>query len=65
MAGTHDDLVPWSNNQYLADVLPGAEIHPLEAGHFAWEEAPAEYADLVTGWIGGGYRREPGPAGKA
>jgi pimeloyl-ACP methyl ester carboxylesterase len=57
LAGTHDDLVPWSNNQYLADVLPHAEIHPLDASHFAWEEAPAEYGGLVADWIGGGYQR--------
>ncbi len=57
VAGTHDDLVPWSNNQYLADVLPHAEIHPLEAGHFAWEETPGEYGRLVADWISGGYRR--------
>ena len=57
VAGVHDDLVPWSNNQYLADVLPHAEGHPLEAGHFAWEEAPGEYGRLVADWISGGYRR--------
>jgi pimeloyl-ACP methyl ester carboxylesterase len=27
LAGRNDDLVPWSNNQYLADVLPNSEIH--------------------------------------
>jgi pimeloyl-ACP methyl ester carboxylesterase len=57
VAGAHHDLVPWSNNQYLADVLPHAEIHPLEAGHFAWEETPEEYGRLVADWISGGYRR--------
>ena len=38
VAGAHDDLVPWSNNQYLADLLLNNEIHPLDAGHFAWEK---------------------------
>src|SRR5262249_61493183 len=52
----HDDLVPWSNNQYLADLLPNNEIHPLDAGHFAWEEASQEYGRLVVDWISGGYR---------
>ena len=60
VAGTHDDLVPWSNNQYLADLLPNAEIHPLDAGHFAWEQAPEEYGRLVGDWIGGEYRRLAG-----
>ena len=36
IAGRDDDLVPWSNNQYLADLLPNSEIHPLDAG-----QAPA------------------------
>jgi pimeloyl-ACP methyl ester carboxylesterase len=57
VAGTKDDLVPWSNNQYLADRLPNSEIHPLDASHFAWEEAPEQYGQLVADWIGGGYRR--------
>jgi hypothetical protein len=49
--------VPWSNNQYLDDVLPNSEIHPLDAGHFAWEQAAEEYGRLVVDWVGGGYRR--------
>jgi pimeloyl-ACP methyl ester carboxylesterase len=60
VAGRHDDLVPWSNNQYLDDLLPNSEIHPLEAGHFAWEEAAEEYGRLVAEWISGGYRRVAG-----
>jgi pimeloyl-ACP methyl ester carboxylesterase len=50
VAGRHDDIVPWSNNEYLADLLPNSEIHPLDAGHFAWEQAPDEYGRLVVEW---------------
>jgi pimeloyl-ACP methyl ester carboxylesterase len=57
IAGRDDDLVPWSNNQYLHDLLPNSEIHPLDAGHFAWEQAAEEYGGLVADWVGGGYRR--------
>ena len=57
VAGRDDDLVPWSNNQYLHDLLPNSEIHPLDAGHFAWEQAADEYGRLVVDWISGGYRR--------
>jgi pimeloyl-ACP methyl ester carboxylesterase len=57
LAGRNDDLVPWSNNQYLHDLLPGSEIHSLDAGHFAWEQAPGEYGRLVADWVSGGYRR--------
>jgi pimeloyl-ACP methyl ester carboxylesterase len=57
VAGRHDDLVPWSNNQYLDDRLPNSEIHRLDAGHFAWEEAAEDYGRLVADWVTGGYRR--------
>jgi pimeloyl-ACP methyl ester carboxylesterase len=56
LAGRNDDLVPWSNNQYLADLLPNSEIHPLDAGHFAWEQAAADYGQHVVDWVSGGYR---------
>src|SRR6476620_610421 len=57
VAGRNDDLVPWSNNQYLDDHLPHSEIFPLDAGCFAWKQAAEEYGSLVADWIGGGYRR--------
>ena len=57
LAGKNDDLVPWSNNQYLADLLPNSEIHALDAGHFAWEQAPEDYGRLIVDWVAGGYRR--------
>ena len=47
-------IVPWSNNQYLDDLLPNSEIHPLDAGHFAWEQAPDDDGRLIAEWIGGG-----------
>ena len=55
VAGRDDDLVPWSNNQYLDDLLPNSQIHSLDAGHFAWEQAAEEYGRLVVDWISGGY----------
>jgi pimeloyl-ACP methyl ester carboxylesterase len=57
VAGANDVLVPWSNNQYLADVLPNSEIHALDATHYAWEEASEQYGRLVADWVSGGYRR--------
>jgi pimeloyl-ACP methyl ester carboxylesterase len=57
VAGRHDVLVPWSNSEYLDDLLPNSEMHPLDAGHFAWEEAAEEYGRLVADWVSGGYRR--------
>jgi pimeloyl-ACP methyl ester carboxylesterase len=60
VAGREDELVPWSNNQYLHELLPNSEVHPLEAGHFAWEQAGEEYGSLVVEWVMGGYRRVGG-----
>jgi len=57
VAGRDDDLVPWSNNEYLHDLLPNSEIRPLDAGHFAWEQAAEDYGRLVADWVGGGYER--------
>jgi pimeloyl-ACP methyl ester carboxylesterase len=57
VAGRDDDLVPWSNNEYLAELLPNSEIHGLDAGHFAWEQASEKYGRLVVDWVSGGYRR--------
>jgi len=57
LAGRDDDLVPWSNNQYLDDLLPNSVTHPLDAGHFAWEQAAEEYGRLIVDWVSGGYRR--------
>src|SRR4249919_683694 len=57
VAGRHDDLVPWSNSEYLDDLLPNSEIHPPDAGHLPWEEAAEEYGRLVARWVSGGYRR--------
>ena len=60
LAGENDDLVPWSNNQFLADTMPNSVAHRLDAGHFAWEEAAGEYGRLVSEWIAGGYRKYTG-----
>jgi pimeloyl-ACP methyl ester carboxylesterase len=57
VAGRNDELVPWSNNRYLDQLLPNSEIHRLDAGHFAWEQAAEEYGRLVADWVSGGYRR--------
>jgi pimeloyl-ACP methyl ester carboxylesterase len=61
VAGDHDDIVPWSNNQYLADTLPNSgQAHALDAGHYAWEEAASEYGRLVAEWVAGGYKSYSG-----
>ena len=57
VAGDHDELVPWSNAEYLHELIPNSEIHPLDAGHFAWEEKAEEYGGNIVDWVSGGYKR--------
>jgi pimeloyl-ACP methyl ester carboxylesterase len=51
--GRHDPVVPVANAEFLDDRLPNSRVRLIDAGHFVWEEAPAEYAstilDSVTG----------------
>jgi hypothetical protein len=30
---------------------------PLDAGHYAWEQAAEEYGRRLADWVDGGYRR--------
>jgi pimeloyl-ACP methyl ester carboxylesterase len=47
-AAAYDPLVPVSNGRYLAERIPGSELTILEAGHFAWEELPDQFAAIVA-----------------
>ncbi|HEY2652186.1 MAG TPA: alpha/beta hydrolase, partial [Solirubrobacteraceae bacterium] len=51
--GRHDRVVPLSNAEFLKARLPTSHLVIIDAGHFVWEEAPAEYAagvlELITG----------------
>ena len=50
-AAANDPLVPVSNGSYLAERIPGSELTILEAGHFAWEEIPDQFAAIVADWV--------------
>ena len=49
-----------------ASIFPGSvrasgssnysRLGTLPAGHFAWEEVPDLYGDLLVNWLGGGYK---------
>lgn len=56
ISGAHDPFVPPSNGAFLAERLLHCVHAVVESGHFVWEEASARYAELVTAWIGSGYR---------
>jgi pimeloyl-ACP methyl ester carboxylesterase len=55
IGGWWDWAVPPSNHRYLHQRLPNSKIDMLDAGHFNWEDAPDEYAALITSWWHGGY----------
>lgn len=56
IAGRRDRVVPPVNAEYLHERLPHSELHLIDSGHFAWEDAAEEYAALVTAWWAGGYK---------
>jgi pimeloyl-ACP methyl ester carboxylesterase len=45
--GRHDRVVPLANVEFLDERLPSSRVVIIDAGHFVWEEAPAEYAAAV------------------
>jgi pimeloyl-ACP methyl ester carboxylesterase len=45
--GRHDRVVPLANAEFLDQRLPTSRLAIVDAGHFIWEEAPAEYASIV------------------
>jgi pimeloyl-ACP methyl ester carboxylesterase len=51
--GAHDRVVPLSNAEFLDARLPHSHLVVIDAGHFVWEEAPAEYASAVLAAITG------------
>jgi pimeloyl-ACP methyl ester carboxylesterase len=45
--GRHDRVVPLANAEFLDERLPNSRLKIIDAGHFVWEEAPAEYASII------------------
>jgi pimeloyl-ACP methyl ester carboxylesterase len=56
IAGAHDKAVPPVNAEFLAQRLPCGKLDVIDAGHFTWEDAAAEFAALITSWWAGGYK---------
>jgi pimeloyl-ACP methyl ester carboxylesterase len=50
--GRYDPVVPLSNAEFLDERLPNSRLAIIDAGHFIWEEAPAEYAAVILDTIG-------------
>jgi pimeloyl-ACP methyl ester carboxylesterase len=51
--GRHDRVVPVANAEFLDERLPNSRLTIIDAGHFVWEEAPAEYASIILDSITG------------
>ena len=45
--GRHDRVVPVANAEFLEERLPNSRVVLIDAGHFVWEESPAEYASAI------------------
>ncbi len=53
--GRRDRVVPLANAEFLDQRLPTSRVVIIEAGHFAWEEAPPQYASTVLDSITGNW----------
>src|SRR5215510_3328775 len=56
--GRHDRVVPLANAEFLDERLPTSRLAIIDAGHFVWEEAPAEYASIILDSISSAGTRE-------
>ena len=45
--GRTDPVVPVANAEFLHDRLANSRLRIIDAGHFVWEEKPAEYAAVI------------------
>jgi len=51
--GRTDRVVPLANAEFLHARLPNSRLKIIDAGHFVWEEKPAEYAAIILSSIDG------------
>jgi len=51
--GRHDPVVPVGNAEFLDERLHDSRLEIIDAGHFIWEERPAEYASIILAAITG------------
>jgi pimeloyl-ACP methyl ester carboxylesterase len=56
IAGGRDSATPPVNAEFLHQRLPRSTLDLIDAGHFVWEDAAADYAALITRWWAGGYK---------
>ena len=56
ISGRRDAVVPLVNAEYLDERLPHSELRVIDAGHFIWEDAADEYAEVVNAWWADGFK---------
>jgi pimeloyl-ACP methyl ester carboxylesterase len=47
ICGRADRVVPLANAEFIDERVPASRVVIIDAGHFLWEEAPAEYAAAI------------------
>lgn len=53
VSGSQDPIVPTEESERLARELPNATLALMEGcGHVPFEECPAQFMELVVGWLG-------------
>jgi pimeloyl-ACP methyl ester carboxylesterase len=57
VCGRDDPLVPTPNQEFLHERLPNSRMDLLPAGHFAWEEVPELYGEILVKWLDTGYAK--------
>jgi pimeloyl-ACP methyl ester carboxylesterase len=60
VCGRDDPLVPQANSEFLHERLPNNRMDLLPSGHFAWEEVPDLYCDVLIQWLGSRYKKTRG-----
>src|ERR1700730_17107905 len=56
VSGRDDELVPAANDEFLHERLRRSQMDLLPAGHFAWEEVPDLYGDVLIKWLSADHR---------
>jgi len=56
VSGRDDPIVPKVNSEFLHDNLPNSRMELLPAAHYAWEEVPDLFGDVLIDWLSAGYR---------
>jgi pimeloyl-ACP methyl ester carboxylesterase len=57
IGGLWDWAAPPSNHRYLHERPPHSKLDLVDAGHFTWEDAADQDAEIGTGWWAGGHAR--------